>query len=150
MVGTASRWDRCFHDRFFWLALLAGPVCWFVIWVLLRPELLAGARLPGSTWLLVVLLYPVLEEMVFRGALQGWLSGLPFFAATVVGALSRANLATSLVFTGFHFLNHSPLWAALVFFPSLVFGWAKDRYGHLTAAIVLHAFYNAGFLLLFG
>ena len=37
----------------------------------------------------------------------------------------------------------------LVFLPSLVFGFFKDRTGRLTAPILLHSFYNAGFLLLF-
>jgi len=36
-----------------------------------------------------------------------------------------------------------------VFFPSLVFGYFKDRTGRLTAPILLHIFYNAGFLWLF-
>ena len=30
----------------------------------------------------------------------------------------------------------------------LVFGFFKDRYGRLATPIVLHIFYNAGFLLL--
>jgi membrane protease YdiL (CAAX protease family) len=33
--------------------------------------------------------------------------------------------------------------------PSRVFGFFRDRTGRLVAPIVLHIFYNAGFLLLF-
>ncbi len=33
--------------------------------------------------------------------------------------------------------------------PSLVFGYFKDKYHSLTAPILLHVFYNAGFFWLF-
>jgi len=137
------------RDLLFWLAVMAGPLCWLLLYLLLRPAT------PQWTWplaapaeyLLPVLLYPVLEEIVFRGLLQELAQ--EFISRRTLGPVSLANLLTSLVFTGFHFLNHTPLWAALVFFPSLVFGFFKDRYGTLTAPILLHGFYNAGFLLLF-
>ena len=137
------------RDPLLWLALLAGPLCWLVLFVLLRP----GP--PRWTWpldtpvgyLLPVLVYPVLEEVIFRGLLQELVQ--EYATRRAFGPLSLANLLTSLVFAGFHFLNHAPVWAALVFFPSLVFGFFKDRHGTLTAPILLHAFYNAGFLLIF-
>jgi membrane protease YdiL (CAAX protease family) len=133
----------------FWLAVVAGPLCWLVLYLLLRPAT------PQWTWplaapadyLLPVLFYPVLEEIVFRGLLQELAQ--EYISRQTLGPISLANLLTSLVFTGFHFLSHDPLWATLVFFPSLVFGFFKDRYGTLTAPILLHGFYNAGFLLLF-
>jgi membrane protease YdiL (CAAX protease family) len=137
------------RDGFFWLAVMAGPFCWLVLFLLLRPAS------PQWTWplaapadyLLPVLFYPVLEEIVFRGLLQELAQ--EYISRQTLGPISLANLLTSLVFTGFHFLNHAPLWAALVFFPSLVFGFFKDRYGTLTSPILLHGFYNAGFLLIF-
>jgi membrane protease YdiL (CAAX protease family) len=137
------------RDALFWLALLAGPICWLLLYALLRPTP------PQWTWplaapaeyLLPVLIYPVLEEIVFRGLLQELVQ--ESLTRRKLGPLTLANLLTSLVFTGFHFLNHAPVWAVLVFFPSLVFGFFKDRYGTLSAPILLHVFYNAGFLLIF-
>jgi membrane protease YdiL (CAAX protease family) len=133
----------------FWLAVMAGPLCWLVLYLLLRPATLQWTwpLAAPADYLLPVLFYPVLEEIVFRGLLQELAQ--EFISRRTLGPISLANLMTSLVFTGFHFLNHTPLWAALVFFPSLVFGFFKDRYGTLTAPILLHGFYNAGFLLLF-
>ena len=135
-------------DPFFLAALAAGPLCWLVIYFLLQPE-------PRWTWpltapvpyLLGALLYPVLEEIVFRGLLQEFVRER--ISDKSFGPLSIANLLTSLCFTALHFIYHPPLWAALVLFPSLVFGFFKDRTGQLTAPIVLHVFYNAGFLWLF-
>ena len=63
--------------------------------------------------------------------------------------VTHANLITSLVFTGLHFIYHPPLWAASVLLPSLVFGYFKDRYRTLTTPIILHVFYNAGYFWLF-
>ena len=93
------------------------------------------------------MVYPVLEEIVFRGLLQELVHD--YISPRCFGPLSVANLLTSLLFTAMHFLYHAPLWAALVFLPSLVFGFFKDRTGRLIAPILLHGFYNAGFLLLF-
>jgi membrane protease YdiL (CAAX protease family) len=98
-------------------------------------------------FLLPVLVYPVLEEIVFRGLIQELVHD--YLSKATLGPVSIANLLTSLLFTGMHFVYHPPLWAALVFFPSLVFGFFKDRTKGLTAPIVLHVFYNAGFLWLF-
>jgi membrane protease YdiL (CAAX protease family) len=46
-----------------------------------------------------------------------------------------------------HLINQPPLWAASVFFPSLVFGYFKDRHQTVVTPFLLHAWYNAGFLV---
>ncbi len=93
------------------------------------------------------LIYPVVEELVFRGVIQEWIQQkLPGLA---IGVISIANLTTSVLFTALHFINHPPLWAASVFIPSLIFGYFKDRTGGLGAPIALHMFYNSGYVLLF-
>jgi len=143
------------------LAVLAGPFVWAILfWVFDMPlarrlfETDARGLSDGAflkILLFAVLIYPLLEEIVFRGALQGFLmerlSGkrLPHW----LGGLSLANLITSLVFAAMHLFNQSPLWAALIFIPSLVFGWAREATGGLLAPVLLHMFYNAGFYLLF-
>ena len=98
-------------------------------------------------FLLPVLVYPVLEEIVFRGLIQELVH--EYLSKASLGPVSVANLLTSFLFTGVHFFYHPPLWAALVFFPSLVFGFFKDRTQGLMAPIILHVFYNAGFLWFF-
>ncbi len=152
------------------LAFLAAPLVWAVLyWVVRLPAgtLLAGfsadsdKTTPGGyadfadsgvIWLLLqaVLLYPVLEEIVFRGALQGWLLERPSLKKKPIFRLiSVPNLLASLAFTALHFVNQPPIWAALVFVPSLVFGWAREHSGGLLLPILLHIWYNAGFYVLF-
>lgn len=132
----------------FLMALLAGPVCWLVLYILLAPEPAWGWPLHHpDLFLMPALVYPVLEEIAFRGLLQELVRERVSEAG--FGPLSRANLITSVVFTALHFIYHPPGWAALVLFPSLVFGYFKDRTRSLVAPIILHVFYNSGFLWLF-
>ena len=67
-----------------------------------------------------------------------------------LGVLSVANIVTSLLFTALHFIDHPPLWALLVLFPSLVFGYSKDRYVSLGAPVLLHVVYNSAYYMTFG
>lgn len=134
------------RDGLFFVALAAGPLACLAIALLPGVDLHLGW--PWAQWpvlLLAVLAYPVLEEIVFRGGLQPALARrLPAAA----GPLTLANLLTSVVFCGLHFLFHPPLWAAGVFLPSLVFGYFYERHNGLAAPIVLHAVYNASYFLL--
>jgi membrane protease YdiL (CAAX protease family) len=122
---------------------------WVVLYWLTRPavDILWPVTAP-VTLLMPVLVYPVLEEIAFRGAAQGllWKTRL---AAVAAGPLSGPNLLTSAAFTGLHLLLR-PGWFALgVIVPSLIFGYFRDRYRGIVPPILLHVFYNAGFFLLF-
>lgn len=135
-------------DPLFLLAMAAGPVCWLILATILQPVVQWGwpLQLPWQ-FLVSVVVYPIAEEIVFRGLIQEML--YEYLGSGRLGPLSVANLLTSCLFTGMHFIYHPPLWAALVFFPSLVFGFFKERTAALSAPIILHAFYNAGFIWLF-
>ena len=90
---------------------------------------------------MAVLVLPVLEEIVFRGFLQGWIARATRRAWR---GISLANLLTSVCFAAAHLLTQAMLWAALVFFPSMIFGYFRERHEGLGTPILLHAFYNAG------
>jgi membrane protease YdiL (CAAX protease family) len=137
-----------YRDPLFYLALLAGPAVWLVLYLLAPVPVAWNKPLLDPVWFLkLVLVYPVLEEIVFRGLLQELVRDL--LTKAMFGPLTVANLLTSVLFAGAHFFYHPPLAAALVFFPSLVFGFFKERTGSLVAPVLLHAFYNAGYLWLF-
>ncbi len=115
-----------------------------------------GVGTSSISWemfLKIALLSPLLEEIVFRGGLQTFLLEREFFRKRKFGIgvanVSAANIVTSLAFAAAHLIYQTPLWACLVFIPSLVFGWARERYDSVIPPILLHAFYNAGFGLLF-
>lgn len=133
------------RDRRFYAALAAGLAATVVLAALPALAWAPGLHYPPAVLLLVILVYPPLEEWVFRGCLQPALaSRLP----AIRGPLSLANAVTSLAFAGFHLVAHPPLWAAAVFLPSLVFGYFRERSAGLLAPVVLHAGYNASYFLL--
>ncbi len=97
----------------------------------------------------ICVLYPVLEELSFRGFLQTWLLERPVMAVHRLRGLTGANLLVSILFAAAHLISHPPLWSALVFFPSLVFGYFRERHDSVITPILLHSWYNTGFFLLF-
>jgi len=134
------------RDRAYLAALLAGPLCWAFLYLVGVP--VNDNKLALTSYVLIVLVYPVLEEVVFRGGLQALLLSKQFFKKSLF-QLSLANVLTSTIFAAMHLIHQAPLSAAAVFIPSLVFGWAWERHRHLLSPILLHVFYNAGFVYLF-
>ena len=136
------------RDWTFHAALLAALLFWALLYAFTTPTIHWDWPL-RAPWLFLwpALFYPVLEEIVFRGLVQDLAHR--HLRAWRWGPISHANLYTSLLFTALHFIHQPPLWAAVVIFPSLVFGYFKDKYRGLTAPILLHVFYNAGFFWLF-
>lgn len=137
---------RVLSDSHFWIAVLCGPLVWLVLWWITGQPVPNGIAL--SVLLSSVLLYPVIEEYAFRGFLQSWLLEKSIFQQKPFLQVSYANIVTSFLFASFHLFNQPPLWAALVFFPSLVFGYLRERYDAVVPSIVMHAWYNLGFLVL--
>ncbi|MEE9333872.1 MAG: JDVT-CTERM system glutamic-type intramembrane protease [Granulosicoccaceae bacterium] len=133
-------------DSSYWLALLAGPVVWCLLYT--AGNGVGAPPIPWEMFLKIAMLSPLLEEIVFRGGLQTLLLEGAFFTKRKFG-ISAANIVTSLVFAAAHLIYQTPMWACLVFFPSIIFGWARERYNSVIPSILLHAFYNAGFGLLF-
>lgn len=140
---------RFWRDSLYYAAVLAAPLYWLTLY-------LATQRHPDFGWplrepvryLYPALVYPAIEELIFRGLIQDLAHR--HLKPWSVGALTHANILTSILFTSLHFISHPPLWAAAVLVPSLLFGLFKDRSGGLTAPVLLHAFYNSGYFWLFG
>ena len=146
MAGLIPRLTR---DGQFGAAILAAPLFWATLFVLTRPTVdLTWPVAAPVVFLLPALVYPVLEEIAFRGALQGalWKTRL---AGTSWAVISAPNLLTSVAFVAAHFFWQAPYIAVSVFVPSLIFGYFRDRYRNILPAVFLHVFYNTGFVLLF-
>lgn len=140
--------SRYWKDPLFFAAIGAAVLYWGVLYAFTPHTPDPGWPLRDPLrFLYPALLYPVIEELIFRGYVQE----LAHRRLKVwrLGPFSHANILTSLLFTTLHFINHPPLWAAAVFIPSLLFGFFKDRSGRLGAPILLHVFYNSGYFWLF-
>ena len=148
-AGSKIETKRLIKDRQFEAALIAAPIVWAALWFYQSPKPEWGWPLTAPTqFLLLVAVYPVLEEVVFRGALQGWLRSRDWGKA-VWGPVTAANGITSVAFTLAHLIINPVFLSVSVFIPSLIFGYFRDRYDRLHASIVLHIFYNAGYVWIF-
>jgi len=122
----------CFTRPEYVFFLLLGFLAWFF------PE--PGIELHWGKLLYLALI----EELVFRFFLQDILTKI-FSWAFFKKQLSLGNIIASLIFSLLHLFTHPPLWALAVFFPSLVFGWAWDRYHNIIPCWILHFFYNLAY-----
>lgn len=107
----------------------------------------------GYGWLLTFLLIQFLlialpEEIFYRGYLQTRLQmrfgRFPLFG----GDIGPAVWVTSALFALGHLIAIPSAGRLAVFFPSLLFGWLRDRTGSVVAPIVLHALSNVLLALL--
>jgi hypothetical protein len=108
------------------------------------PHLL-GATPSGTVgWVVVISLAvigaPLVEELFFRGLLQGAFTRR-------VGAVP-ALFITAIIFSFAHVLNEGPLAPVALFPMALVLGYLRYRTGRLAAGMVAHALFNASLFLL--
>lgn len=127
-----------------WAMLLALPV-----WVGLAVFAGQAMRAPlgAGAWLSLLLVQPLLEELVFRGVLQGWaLDALTHRGRPRrLGPVTWANALVTVAFVLLH-LGAQPLaWALAVAAPSLVLGHLRERLGSVWPCVAVHAVYNTGF-----
>ena len=94
-------------------------------------------------------LAPILEEIVFRGFLQGWLLHKDWFGKLSAGA-SRANWCTSIAFACAHLWQHALILVPGYFIVSLVLGHFRERYRGILVPVLLHAYYNLGLFIFAG
>jgi membrane protease YdiL (CAAX protease family) len=147
-LGLAG-WPPVYRDPQFYVAMLAGVGFWVGLWLCVPVHPITPGQVLSHAFLVLVVWYPVLEEGLFRGYLQGQLSQQSWGQQHWRG-ITAANGCTSLLFVLGHFWSHPPLWAAAVLLPSLVFGYFRDRHTSVYPCMVLHAFYNAGYFGLTG
>jgi membrane protease YdiL (CAAX protease family) len=109
------------------------------------PKFLGVTPSGTAGWVVVITLAvvgaPLVEELFFRGLLQGAFTRR-------VGAVP-ALFITAIIFCFAHVINEGPL-APIVLFPAaLVLGYLRYRTGKLAAGMVAHALFNASLFVLF-
>jgi len=136
-------------DRVFLLCAGAGPLTWAIMAWAFPVHSMSLVQIWSLGFVSVVIWYPFWEELLFRGLLQGELIKRGWVRPWAFD-LSGANIFVSLLFTVCHLWSHSPIWAVLVFFPSLAFGYLRDRFGSTVPSILMHMWYNGGYFFFIG
>ena len=139
-----SYWPPFMKDRLFTAALLAALPVWTIIWIKVAPTFTIANQSLLLIVFMTVVWHPILEELLFRGIIQGSLIKKPFGQKQIL-SLTGANWTTSLLFVAAHLWYQPTAWALMVIFPSLIYGFFRDKYSSIYPCIVLHAVYNGGF-----
>lgn len=124
------------------IAALAAPL---LIWPRV-PAWNEGALAGGMVGAVVfVVSVSTLEEVLFRGFLQGWLlrrASLKF----MLFHFTRANWLTSLAFAAAHVWTHVLELVPGYFAVGMVLGYFRERYNGILVPVLLHSYYNLGLL----
>jgi len=102
-------------------------------------------------WILATqfVLIAIPEEVFYRGYLQQrlrqlWPGGIMFLG----GRFGPAIVVASLLFALGHVVTIPAPFRLAVFFPSLLFGWLRDRTGRIEGSVLLHVLSNITMLSL--
>lgn len=136
------------RDSHFRLALLAALPVWWVLAIWTTPHMRGPVGV--GAWVSLTLFYPLVEEVIFRGILQGQALALlsPRGCPMRLGPLTLANLLVTVGFVLAH-LPAQPLgWALAVAVPSLVLGHLRERFSSVWPSVALHVIYNTGFSII--
>lgn len=127
--------------------LLAAAIVPLLVvwWVPPWADVVLGEGLAAAV--LFVTSVAILEEVIFRGAIQSWLLARSSLQTKLLG-LSRANWLTSVLFAMAHLWQHQLLLVPGYLAVSLLLGYFRERYRGITVPLMLHIHYNLTLLLL--
>ena len=130
--------------------MIGAPVVWSgIVWIFgFGLDFDSFARASFRT-VAILLILPVLEEIVFRGLIQDYLSNKTIGWDSFLG-ITWANWLTTLLFCATHLVTRSLLVASLVIVPSLLLGALRDRGFSIKALAAIHVYWNGGVYLLIG
>ena len=132
---------QCYRNTRFILAMLAG-ILFLLLFHGFMPPFSSSFEFSWTVFLSLVIWQPLIEEILFRGIIQGQLAKHEWGKHSWL-TISSANVTTSVLFVVMHMINSSPLFALTVFVPSLVFGYFRDYCNSVYPCIILHSAYNA-------
>lgn len=141
MISTQVSWPV----RRRWVSLVFLVVSVWLLWGVLGHY----GLLPLSGGVARVVVYPILEELTFRGWLQTHLLAHPSFRRKRL-FFTWANLWTSIVFSLVHFWVRGFPLVLSVFFPSVLFGYCRDKYGSVIPGTFLHVVFNGVYFAVVG
>ncbi|MDC0238732.1 JDVT-CTERM system glutamic-type intramembrane protease [Gammaproteobacteria bacterium] len=97
----------------------------------------------------MLLIFPVLEEIVFRGLIQDYIY-LKLSTWNIYLGITPANWLTTLLFCVTHLVTRSFIVALLVIVPSLLLGALRDKGFSIKVLAAIHVYWNGGGYLLVG
>lgn len=129
------------------LALFTLPV--FALILAMSSDLRMNPNEFGFYFFLhALVIFPLIEEAVFRGFFQDGLNQIEDLSQHFLGEISIANVISSAVFALLYFIVTSSLLAFLVFLPSLLLGLIREKTQSLFWPVLLHLYLSVCFFVL--
>ena len=132
---------QCFSSYRFILAILSGAI-FVLVFHDFMPPFSSRVEFHWKIWISLVIWQPLVEEILFRGIVQGQLRKTEWGLRSW-SSISAANIVTTILFIMIHTVNNPPLFAIAVIVPSLIFGYFRDYCNSVYPAILLHSAFNA-------
>ncbi|TVP56489.1 MAG: JDVT-CTERM system CAAX-type protease [Halomonadaceae bacterium] len=135
------------RDSAYVTVLIISPVLalLWLFWLQPSPDALA---VTAAGVVFFVVIFPVLEELVFRGLIQGSLLRTQWGQKRFV-SLSLANLLTTLCFALLHGPRGGITLALAVILPSLALGVFRERHRSVLSPVLLHMVFNGSVMAVF-
>lgn len=121
-----------------WIAAFFGVYIEFI-----QPPVLEGV----IAILTAVVLFPVLEELVFRGLFWDLWGFFTRDKTGLIASLAVKNCSISICFSLLHAFNYGILGAVLVFIPSLWLGLLRERSESIKVCCLVHVLWNLGYVI---
>ncbi|MEE2733066.1 MAG: JDVT-CTERM system glutamic-type intramembrane protease [Pseudomonadota bacterium] len=136
------------NNKLLWGSVLLAPLLVLCAWLAAGLPMELQYHPKTRTILLIILLIPLCEEIVFRGLLQNELASYGRLRRTLLG-LSWDNLISSTLFTLVHVFYFESALLLAIEAPALLFGYFYSQYRRLIFPVLLHIWYNAHALLVY-
>ena len=137
---------KLLKDKFFLSYFLIGIIGFLFPFIdLYEKESISSISI--HLFFLLIILFPIVEECIFRGILQSLLLKIVLFQKKIF-CITYSNFLTSTLFALTHLFNHPPIWALGVIIPSIIYGYFRERFNHLLPPILLHIWYNFIYFIL--
>lgn len=136
------------NNKLLWGSVLLAPAVVLCTWLAIGLPLELQYQPKTRTILLIILLIPICEEIVFRGLLQNELASYGRLRRTLLG-ISWDNLISSTLFTVIHAIYFENILLLTIEFPALLFGYFYSQYRRLIYPVLLHIWYNTNGLLIY-
>ena len=131
------------HNLKYGIFFLILPLLFWFLGFLFFPHFIHQFTIPStySKIILLLIVSPILEEIVFRGLIQD-------YVVNKVKNKCLAVIIVSLFFATFHYrINSNLFYLTLIFASGVVFSLTKLIYGKILFPICLHTYYNLLYIL---
>lgn len=137
-----------YKEKLFWGLMSIGPVSLIFFYIFKGGFSAKWSSNDIGRFLQITVLASLVEEIVFRGFVYHLLEKIKFFREDS-WFITKRNLLVSLLNSVARGVVVAPIWFRASLLPSLIFGYARERFGTVTAPLLIHLNFTVWYYLFF-